>query len=64
MLVSTMDVGTMTSEPITVVRGQAIPQPQAMQTESLPPFINLPFDAPAASAEDPFKTEDGGDLPF
>ena len=47
-----------------VVRGQAIPQPQAMQTESLPPFINLPFDAPAASAEDPFKTEDGGDLPF
>ena len=47
-----------------VIRGQAIPQLQTMQPESFPPASNLPFDAPATGAEDPFKTEDGGDLPF
>jgi len=47
-----------------VIRGQAAPQPQAMQAGAYPPASNLPFDAPATGTEDPFRMEDGGELPF
>ena len=45
-----------------VIRGQQIPQPiQSIQTQ---PFSDLPFDAPTSDVEDPFKMDDGSELPF
>ena len=45
-----------------VIRDQQIPQP-------IPPFqmqqiSDLPFDAPTSDVEDPFKMDDGSELPF
>lgn len=45
-----------------VIRGQQIPQP--IQSIQMQPFSDLPFDAPTSDAEDPFKMDDGSELPF
>ena len=45
-----------------VIRGQQIPQP--IQSIQMQPFSDLPFDAPTSDVEDPFKMDDGSELPF
>ena len=45
-----------------VIRGQQIPQP--IQFIQMQPFSDLPFDAPTSDVEDPFKMDDGSELPF
>ena len=45
-----------------VIRGQQIPQPK--QSIQMQPFSDLPFDAPTSDVEDPFKMDDGSELPF
>ena len=47
-----------------VIRTQMIPQHQSGMTNPLPPTSDLPFDAPTNEVEDPFKTDDGSELPF
>ncbi len=45
-----------------VIRGQQNPQP--IQPIHVPPISDLPFDAPTSDVEDPFKIDDGSELPF
>lgn len=45
-----------------VIRGQQITQP--VQPVQMPPISDLPFDAPTSDVEDPFKMNDGSELPF
>jgi len=46
-----------------VVRDQQIPQ--SIQPIQMPPISDLPFDdAPTSDVEDPFKMDDGSELPF
>ena len=45
-----------------VIRGQQIPQ--TIQSIQMQPFSDLPFDAPTSDVEDPFKMDDGSELPF
>ena len=45
-----------------VIRGQQTPQP--LQPIQMPPISDLPFDAPTSNVEDPFKMDDGSELPF
>lgn len=45
-----------------VIRNQECPQP--VQSILLPPISDLPFDAPTSDVEDPFKMDDGSELPF
>ena len=45
-----------------VIRGQQIPQP--IQSIQMQPISDLPFDAPTSDVEDPFKMDDGSELPF
>lgn len=45
-----------------VIRGQQIPQP--VQIGGTTPISDLPFDAPTSDVEDPFKMDDGSELPF
>ena len=45
-----------------VIRGQQIPQP--IQSIQMQPFSDLPFDARTSDVEDPFKMDDGSELPF
>ena len=45
-----------------VIRGQQIPQP--VQIGGITPISDLPFDAPTSDMEDPFKMDDGSELPF
>lgn len=48
-----------------VIRGQQTSQP-APSASSAPvqPTSDLPFDVPTSNVEDPFNTDDKGDLPF
>ena len=45
-----------------VIRGLQIPQP--VQIGGITPISDLPFDAPTSDVEDPFKMDDGSELPF
>ena len=45
-----------------VIRGLQIPQP--VQIGGTTPISDLPFDAPTSDMEDPFKMDDGSELPF
>lgn len=45
-----------------VIRGQAIPKP--ISTIANQVGEDLPFLSPLPDVDDPFKTDDGGDLPF
>lgn len=45
-----------------VIRGLQIPQP--VQIGGTTPISDLPFDAPTSDVEDPFKMDDGSELPF
>lgn len=45
-----------------VIRGLRIPQP--VQIGGTTPISDLPFDAPTSDVEDPFKMDDGSELPF
>lgn len=45
-----------------VIRGQQVPQP--VQIGGTTPISDLPFDAPTSDVEDPFKMDDGSELPF
>ena len=45
-----------------VIRGLQIPQP--VQIGGATPISDLPFDAPTSDVEDPFKMDDGSELPF
>ena len=45
-----------------VIRDHQIPQP--VQIGVTTPISNLPFDAPTSDVEDPFKMDDGSELPF
>ena len=45
-----------------VIRGLQIPQP--VQIGGTMPISDLPFDAPTSDVEDPFKMDDGSELPF
>ena len=45
-----------------VIRDQQIPQ--QVQLVQMQPISDLPFDAPTSDVEDPFKIDDGSELPF
>ena len=45
-----------------VIRDQQIPQP--IPPFQMQPISDLPFDAPTSDVEDPFKMDDGSELPF
>jgi hypothetical protein len=45
-----------------VIRGLQIPQP--VQIGGTTPISDLPFDAPTSDVEDPFRIDDGDQLPF
>ena len=45
-----------------VIRGLQIPQP--VQIGGTMPISDLPFDAPTSDVEDPFRIDDGDQLPF
>ena len=45
-----------------VIRDQQIPQ--SIQPIQLQPISDLPFEAPTSDVEDPFKMDDGSELPF